>query len=192
MDDSREVAHRGGGEVTNDRWTGSSTPYIESGQGDAWGKEAAATGRSGTQRILGAGCEPAPLAVAEAMGVTPGAPVVARQRLILLDGQPIEYANSYWPTRVAEGTQLAETGKIRGGAVSLLAELGFRPGTVSEDVQTRPPTQEEAELLELADTSEWVLTLTRTIAAPDGQPYEVSVMVSPGRIGRLHYSMEVD
>ncbi len=178
--------------MANDRWTGSSTPYIQSGQGDAWGKEAAERGRSGTQRILGAGTQPAPLAVAEAMGVEAGTPVVARQRLILLDGQPIEYANSYWPASVAEGTQLAATEKIRGGAVSLLAELGYQPGTVSEDVQTRPPTKEEAEVLQLADNSEWVLTLTRTIATPDGHPYEVSVMVNPGRIGRLHYSMEVD
>ncbi|WP_336605680.1 GntR family transcriptional regulator [Streptomyces sp. BA2] len=178
--------------MTDERWTGSSTPYIESGQGDAWGKEAAERGHSGTQRILGAGSQPAPLAVAEAMGVEAGTPVVARQRLILLDGEPIEYANSYWPLGVAEGTQLAATGKIRGGAVTLLAELGYRPGAVSEDVQTRPPSKEEAEVLQLADSSEWVLTLTRTIATPDGQPYEVSVMVSPGRIGRLHYSMEVD
>lgn len=178
--------------MTDNRWTGSSTPYIQSGQGDAWGKEAAERGRSGTQRILGAGSQPAPLAVAEAMGVALGEPVVARQRLILLDEKPIEYANSYWPTSVAAGTQLEATGKIRGGAVSLLAELGYRPGTVSEDVQTRPPTQEEADVLQLASNSEWVLTLTRTIATPDGQPYEVSVLVSPGRIGRLHYSMEVD
>ncbi|WPO74003.1 UTRA domain-containing protein [Streptomyces sp. KN37] len=177
--------------MTDDRWSGSSTPYIESGKGDAWGKEAAAKGRSGTQRILGAGTQPAPHAVADALGIEHGTPVVARQRLILLDGQPIEYANSYWPTPIAAGTPLAATGKIRGGAVTLLAELGYRPGTVNEDVQTRPPTREEAEALQLEDSSEWVLTLTRTITTSDGQPYEVSVMVNPGRIGRLHYSMEV-
>lgn len=174
------------------RWAGSSTPYIESGQGDAWGKEAAQQGRSGTQRILSANEEPAPHAVAEALHLPPGASVVTRQRLILLDEHPIEVARSHWPATVAAGTPLARTGKIRGGAVTLLANLGYKPGTVTEDVQTRPPTREEAEALQLADNSEWVLTLTRTITTPDGRPYEVSVMVSPGRIGRLHYSMEVD
>jgi DNA-binding GntR family transcriptional regulator len=178
--------------VTENRWAGSSTPYIESGQGDAWGKEAAQQGRSGTQRILSAGQEPAPLAVAEALEQQPGTPVVARQRLILLDGQPIEVARSYWPVNVAADTPLAGTGRVRGGAVTLLAELGYKPGAVTEDVQTRPPTKEEAEALQLTDNSEWVLALTRTIATPDGRPYEVSVMVSPGRIGRLHYSMKVD
>jgi DNA-binding GntR family transcriptional regulator len=112
--------------------------------------------------------------------------------LILLDGQPIEVARSYWPVNVAADTPLAGTGRVRGGAVTLLAELGYKPGAVTEDVQTRPPTKEEAEALQLTDNSEWVLALTRTIATPDGRPYEVSVMVSPGRIGRLHYSMKVD
>lgn len=178
--------------MADDRWTGSSTPYIESGHGDAWGKEAAGQGRKGTQRILKAEEVPAPHDIATGLGLPPGTPVVLRQRLILLDDRPIELANSYWPTDVAAGTPLAGTGKIRGGAVSLLAELGYQPGTVTEDVRTRPPTKEEAEALRLADNAEWVLSLTRTIATPDGRPYEVSVMVSPGRIGRLHYSMKVD
>lgn len=178
--------------MTDDHWTGSSTPYIESGHGDAWGKEAAGQGRKGTQRILKAEEAPAPRDVAVGLGLEPGTTVVMRQRLILLDDHPIEVAYSYWPTDVAAGTPLAGSGKIRGGAVSLLADLGHHPGTVAEDVRTRPPTKEEAEALQLADNTEWVLTLTRTIATPDGRPYEVSLMVSPGRIGRLHYSMKVD
>ncbi|MFI5649949.1 UTRA domain-containing protein [Streptomyces anulatus] len=178
--------------MANDQWTGSSTPYIESGQGDAWGKEAAQQGRAGTQRILSATEEPAPRPVAEALNLKPGTPVVTRQRLILLDEKPIELAHSHWPTAVAEGTPLTSTGKIRGGAVTLLAGLGYKPGTVTESIQSRPPTREETEALQLTDSSEWVLTLTRTITTPGGHPYEVSVMVSPGRIGRLHYSMKVD
>lgn len=178
--------------MTENRWAGSSTPYIESSQGDVWGKEAAQQGRSGKQRILGVAEESAPRAVAEALQLQPGTPVVARRRLILMDEQPVEVARSYWPTHVAADTALAGTGKIRGGAVTLLAELGYQPGEVNEDIQTRPPTKEEAEALQLTDNSEWVLALTRTITTPDGRPYEVSVMVSPGRIGRLHYSMKVD
>jgi DNA-binding GntR family transcriptional regulator len=178
--------------VTDERWTGSSKPYIESGHGDAWGKEAAGQGRKGTQRILRAESALAPHTVAEALDLKAGEPVIRRDRLILLDDEPVELAHSYWPAPIARGTALAETGRIRGGAVSLLAELGYTPGTVNEEVQTRPPTKEEAEALQLADNREWVLTLTRTISTPDGRPYEVSVMVSPGRIGRLHYSMKVD
>ncbi|MEU9444635.1 UTRA domain-containing protein [Streptomyces sp. NPDC048304] len=178
--------------MTDERWTGASTPYIESGQGDVWGKEAAGQGRTGTQRILKAEEVAPPQDIASALDLPSGEAAVMRQRLILLDGCPIELANSYWPAAIAAGTPLASTGKIRGGTVSLLAELGYRPGTVAEDVHTRPPTREEAEALQLTDNREWVLVLTRTISTADGQPYEVSVMVSPGRIGRLHYSMKVD
>ncbi|WP_329472691.1 UTRA domain-containing protein [Streptomyces sp. NBC_01723] len=192
MDASRDVAHQRGPGVTQDRWIGSSAPYIEGGKGDAWGAEAAKRGRKGSQRILGAGETPAPRGVADSLGIPAGSPVVTRQRLILLDDEPIEFAQSYWPAEFATGTALAGTGKIRGGAASLLADLGYSPAVVDEDVQTRPPTKEEAEALNLPSNSEWVLTLTRTITAPDGHPYEVSVMVSPGRIGRLHYSMKVD
>jgi DNA-binding GntR family transcriptional regulator len=121
-----------------------------------------------------------------------GEPVSTRRRLVLLDGQPIEFATSYWPADVGGGTALEKAGKIRGGAVALLAELGYTPDRVDEDVQTRPPLRDEAEALQLTDNSEWVLTLARTITNSDGRAYEVSVMVSPGRIGRLHYSMKVD
>lgn len=177
--------------MTEPHWTGSSAPYLQSGQGDAWGKEAAAQGRSGTQQILRAEEMAAPQEVAHHLDITPGTPVIARQRLIELDGRPIELANSYWPASFAAGSALAQTGRIRGGAVSLLASMGYEAESTQEYVTTRPPTREEAEALRLADNREWILCLTRVIAS-SGHPYEVSVMVSPGRIGRLHYSMKVD
>jgi DNA-binding GntR family transcriptional regulator len=177
--------------VTEAQWSGSSTPYLGSGQGDAWGKEAADQGRTGSQRILKAGPIAASEEVAQQLGLPEGEAVVERQRLILLDGQPVELAISYWPASWAAETALAQPGRIRGGAVSLLAELGYTPGRVDEDVSTRPPTREEVQTLELA-VEEWILSMARTITTPDGRPYEVSVMVSPGRIGRLHYSMKVD
>lgn len=177
--------------MTDAQWSGSSTPYLGSGQGDAWGKEAADQGRIGSQRILKAGSVTASEGIAQRLGLTEGAAVTERQRLILLDDRPVELANSYWPANWAAGTALAQARRIRGGAVSLLADLGYTPGHVGEEIATRPPVEEEIQTLGLAP-DEWVLTLTRTISTPGGHPYEVSVMVSPGRIGRLHYSMEVD
>ena len=175
--------------MTEPHWTGSSAPYLQSGRGDVWGKEAAAQGRTGTQQILGAGEMAAPQEVATHLAIPPGAPVIARQRLIELDGQPVELANSYWPASFAAGSALAQTGRIRGGAVSLLASMGYEAESTQEYVTTRPPTREEAETLRLADNRDWVLCLTRIIAS-GGHPYEVSVMVNPGRTGRLHYSMK--
>lgn len=174
------------------RWTGSSTPYLGAEQGDAWAQEAASIGRSGAQRITRAGETGAPEDIAAALDLPIGSGVIVRQRTILLDGRPIELANSYWPSDVAGGTDLAQPRKIHGGAVSLLADLGYRPASVDEQIRTRPPTDEEILALELIDAHEWVLALTRIITGDDGRPYEASVMVSPGRIGRLNYSMKVD
>jgi DNA-binding GntR family transcriptional regulator len=177
--------------VTDAQWTGSSAPYLQSGQGDVWGKEAAAQGRNGTQRILRAEEVPASREVADYLDLAAGTPIVTRHRLIELDGRPIELAISHWPASLAAGSPLAQTGRIRGGAVSLLASMGYEPESTQEYVTTRPPTRGEAEALQLADNCEWILCLTRIIAS-GGRPYEMSVMVSPGRIGRLHYSMKVD
>lgn len=176
--------------MTEPHWTGSSAPYLHSGRGDVWGKEAAAQGRTGTQRILKAEESAAPQEIAYHLRLPDGARVVTRQRLIVLDGRPIELANSYWPVSLAAGTALAGTDRIRGGAVSLLASLGYEPASVEEYVTTRPPTRDEAESLQLADNREWILCLTRVIATAR-LPYEVSVMVTPGRIAHLNYSMKV-
>jgi DNA-binding GntR family transcriptional regulator len=172
-------------------WTGSSTPYLGDSQGDVWRDEAAAQGHTGSQRIIWAGETKAPGDVTSALALAPGSPVISRRRLILLDDRPVELANSYWPTELAGNTALAQPKKIKGGAVTLLAHLGYRPASVDEAVHTRPPTDEERLILQLAE-SEWVLILTRTITDAAGTPYEAAVNVSPGRVGRLNYSMKVD
>ncbi|MFD9564390.1 UTRA domain-containing protein [Streptomyces sp. NPDC059994] len=177
--------------MTDAQWTGSSVPYISPNGGDVWGKEAASQGRSGGQRILFAGRSPAPDAVAATFSLEPGAPVVLRRRLILLDDVPVELADSYWPLGVATGTALASPGKVKGGAPTLLAELGYTPADIQEAVRTREATKEERESLQMTDPNEWVLTLHRVITGDKGQPYEVFVSVSPGRFGQLNYSMKV-
>ncbi len=176
--------------MSDAQWTGASAPYIRPNQGDAWGKEAAGRGHVGAQRILFAGEAGAPPEVAEALDLTVGQAVILRQRLVLLDDVPVEIASSYWPLRVAAGTALAATDKVRGGAPTLLANLGYEPKSVTENVRTRPATAEELTTLAMPDAGEWVLTLRRTITDDSGRPYEVFVSVAPGRFGQLNYSMK--
>ena len=177
--------------MTDAQWTGASAPYIRPNQGDAWGKEAASRGRAGVQQILFAGEVAAPVEVAATLGLRSDQTVILRRRLILLDKIPVEIADSYWPLHVAGGTALASPGKVKGGAPSLLADLGFRPASVTENVHTRPAEPAERETLAMPDASEWVLTLRRTITDESDRPYEVFVSVAPGRIGQLNYSMKV-
>lgn len=177
--------------MTDAQWTGASAPYIRPNQGDAWGKEAATRGRTGTQKILFAGQVAPPAEVASQLDLQDGQPVILRRRLILLDDTPVEIASSYWPLSVAEGTALAAPGKVKGGAPTLLANLGYEPTSVAESVRARPATPDELEALAMTDASEWVLTLRRTIQDSRTRPYEVFVSVAPGHIGQLNYSMKV-
>ncbi|MEV7807545.1 GntR family transcriptional regulator [Microbispora sp. NPDC088329] len=160
------------------KWASVSTPYIQpytAGQADAWAEEAALHGHTGTHRLGEVGEQPAPKDVAERLQLTPGDPVVVRRRIVLLDERPVELADSYYPAAIARGTQLAEPRKVAGGAVVLLAELGYEPRHAEEDVYARPASEDERHALGLNEHG-WVLVLTRTLRADNGKPIEVSVM----------------
>jgi GntR family transcriptional regulator len=175
-------------------WVSVSTPYVmprAKGQQEAWSAEATRHGGVGTQRLLEV-AELVPAAeVTEALRLESGTPVVLRRRMMLLDDRPVELTNSYYPASIARGTGLAESRKIRGGAVSLLAELGYRASRVSEDVYTRQPTEDERASLALND-HEWVLGLTRVLTTADGLPVELSVMTMTAARRRLRYELSVD
>ncbi|QFQ98256.1 UTRA domain-containing protein [Streptomyces phaeolivaceus] len=175
-------------------WVSVSMPYLiprEAGQGDAWGVEAAAQGRRGSQRILYAGEAGAPGEVARVFGVAEGEAVVVRRRLILLDDQPNELTDTYYPVGIARGTGLAGTARIPGGAVTLLAALGHVGALVREDVTADNPDDEERETLRTAP-GEPVLRLTRVTLDRDGRPIQVDRMVMPARRQRLRYEIAIE
>ncbi len=106
-----------------------------------------------------------------------------------VDNRPVELTDSYYPAALARGTRLAETRKIPGGAVTLLAELGHAIHEVSEDVTVDLPDAERRGALALGE-GEPVLLLTRTGFAADRRPVEVSVMTMP-RGSHLRYRIGV-
>ncbi|WP_033337858.1 GntR family transcriptional regulator [Catenuloplanes japonicus] len=173
--------------MSSREWTSDSVVYLTPDQGDAWAAQARAESRTGSQRILDAGEIAAPDDVAAALALTPGSPVVRRRRLILADDEPVEIASSFYPLGVAVGTGLAQPSKIRGGAVTLLAELGFHAEDVREDVAARHPADDEAELLAVLTTAP-VLVLSRLSLTASGVPFEYSVMVM-GAGQHLRYRM---
>lgn len=170
--------------------TSDSLAYVtarEKGQTDAWTEEAK---QRGGQRLTEVAEVVPPAMVAEALGLQEGGTAVVRRRSILLDDAVIELADSYYPAELATGTGLAEARKIKGGAPTLLAELGYRPRHVSEDVEIREATESERATLGLPKGAD-VLHVLRTTMAADRSPYEAQLMVmKPPR--RLHYEFEVD
>jgi len=156
------------------------------GQTDAWTEEAQ---QRGGQRLAEVAEVDPPEPVANALGLAAGEKAVVRRRIILLDGAPIELADSYYPPSIARGTDLAEKRKIKGGAPTLLAALGYRARHVSEDLDFREADDTEREALALPEGAN-VLTLLRTTTAEDGSPFEVQLMVMKAP-RRLHYEIEV-
>ncbi|WDV53314.1 UTRA domain-containing protein [Streptomyces coeruleorubidus] len=175
------------------RWISTSMPYLtprEQGQGDAWSADAAARGRRGSQRIVHAGEVPAPTEVARLLAVSEGELVVVRRRLILLDDEPNELTDTYYPATIARATPLAGTAKIRGGAVTLLAELGYVGVLVREDVTAGLPEDDEQQALRLTPTDP-VLRLTRLTLDRDDRPIQVDRMVMPAQRQQLRYEIRI-
>ncbi|MGW1059382.1 GntR family transcriptional regulator [Micromonospora rubida] len=166
------------------RWTTTSDLYIQPTAG-GWTVEADDAGQRGTQRILAAETIPAPVDIAAALGVPADTPIVVRRRLILANDQPVEIATSYWPGSIASLTALAEPSKIPGGTARFLAELGYTPTEVREDVTAGPAhaflTPEERTALAGAGADP-VLSLTRILLDHAGQPYQLDINVM--RAGR--------
>ncbi|TDC72292.1 GntR family transcriptional regulator [Streptomyces hainanensis] len=174
-------------------WTTTSVPYLappKGGAGDMWGADAAARGQRGTQRVVHAGEVPAQSEVAELLGVEAGAAVVVRRRIMYLDDQPCELTDTYYPAHIAAGTRLAGTAKIRGGAVTLLAELGHVGVLAREEVTARMPTEEERELL-CSGPGEPVLQLTRVTLDDAHRPIQAEIMTMYARHQRLRYELRI-
>ncbi|WP_242000077.1 GntR family transcriptional regulator [Streptomyces klenkii] len=172
-----------------EKWTSVSTPYLlprAAGESDAWTAEA--PGRT-SQRLTEVTMAQPPVEVAEALRLAAGDRAVVRRRLILLDGQPVELADSYYPPRIADATPLAEPTKIPGGATTLLARLGYHVHRAVEDIEQRPAEPHETEAL-LLEPGASVLTLTRTSYSANGAPFEASLMVMKAP-RRLRYELEI-
>ncbi|MFG2439003.1 UTRA domain-containing protein [Streptomyces sp. NPDC048508] len=173
-------------------WISASAPYLaprEHGERDAWSDESAAQGRKGGQQLTYAGPVAVPPHVAPALGIAVGGPAVVRKRVITLDGEAIELADTYYPSDIALDTALAAPRKIKGGSVTLLANLGFTTVQVHEDISARMPTAEECAALHLG-AGEPVLALLRVHVASDGRSLQVDAITMPSRDRHLHYTLK--
>jgi GntR family transcriptional regulator len=179
--------------TSSNEWVSASAPYIKPRpkmDGDAWAVEAAAQGSVGRQTLTAAGEERAPSSIAGYLGLAAGEAVIARHRTIYADDTPVELASTYYPLAIASGTALAEPRKIKGGAVTLLAELGYATARVREDITARMPTTEEQAALD-APADEPVLILTRLSLDENGRPLQADLMISPAKFRRLQYELKV-
>ncbi|WP_327091266.1 GntR family transcriptional regulator [Nonomuraea sp. NBC_01738] len=133
-----------------------------------------------------------PAEVAEALGVDPDSDsVIIRARRMRADDVPIQIVTSYIPRAIADGTPIAERDPGVGGISSRLAELGLAQADIQEDVEVRPPTQQEAHFLGMTPDQR-VYEIFHVGLTADGRPVKVNVYVLPTHQWKLRYRYPVD
>ena len=139
--------------------------------------------------IVRAGQEAPPAEAARALGTGPGEPAMLRCRLMRYQDYPVEVSWSYYPLDIVAGSALAGSGRIRGGAPRVLADLGYPQRYFTDAVSARKATPEEARLLELPDVP--VIRQFRVIYSDDDRPVEVSVLIKGAHLYELLYRQDV-
>lgn len=135
---------------------------------------------------LEVGTEYASPAIREALGLPARSKVVARRRRYLMDGRPVELAESYVPQAIAGGTKIAEADTGPGGIYARLEELGHQLAEFAEEVAARMPTPEERRRLQLPAGTP-VLTVRRTAFDTSGTPVEMTDTVKAAPSYVLEY-----
>jgi DNA-binding GntR family transcriptional regulator len=174
-------------------WISSSQPYLsprDSASADPWQEEAARAGHVGAHRLVRVEREVPPARVGALLGIEPESAALLRSRIVTLDGTPVEVSDSWYPEAIADGTALAAAKPIRGGALRLLAELGY---TATRHVEEIAVIDVPLALHDVLQDSP-VIELTRTSYAENDMPFEVAVMLmtrdmAPGVPRRLRYEM---
>lgn len=159
---------------------------VEGAGQDAWAADVTAQGRTPRQEIV-VEKVPAPDSVADRLGVEPGTEVAVRRRLRLVDDNPFQTADSYYPLWVAEGTPIMNPGDIAipGG---LMAAAGHPQVRFRDEIVVRMPDPDEQTRLSLPPGTP-VAEHTRTGFDSVDRPVRVIVTIAPGDRHRIIYEV---
>jgi GntR family transcriptional regulator len=100
--------------------------------------------------VLHAGPAVPPAAVAQALGLSSGTEAFLRRRLLAVEGEPVELVSAWFPSAVADGTDLDSAGPLPESVREHLARRKrVTMERVTERITARPATAEEARMLSL-------------------------------------------
>ncbi|MFG3031854.1 GntR family transcriptional regulator [Streptomyces sp. NPDC048253] len=151
-----------------------------------WLSEAAKHGTHARIQLLDVAESRPPADVRAALELPADGIALLRGQILLVDDEPAELVESYYPLDIARGTPLAERRRIRGGTPALLTALGHPPRRSTDRVSARVPTQAQYQALRLTSGMPVLRTL-RMIHSDGGRPVEVTVMVKAGHLYELQY-----
>lgn len=127
-----------------------------------------ASGRRPTTTVLALARGPAQGAIAQALNVAEGTPVVHLQRLRCADGAPLGLMHNHLP---ADLVTLDAASLEAQGLYALLRARGLYPQVAEQTIGARPASSEEARLLATRPRQS-LLTITRTAYSSAGRPIE--------------------
>ncbi|UNM16658.1 GntR family transcriptional regulator [Streptomyces formicae] len=160
------------------------------GQPYRWVTEATKRSQRGGNRIVEVGETIPPKRVRAILGLPDRGTAVLRSRIGILDDEPAELVDSFYPADLAVGTRLADRRKIPGGSPTLLAEMGYPPREQEDEISARPATTHEFVHLELpADIP--VIEVFRVVYSDDRRPIEVTTLVKPAHLFKMGYHLPV-
>lgn len=116
---------------------------------------------------------PADEAVASALRVEPGTPVLRLNRLRTADDEPLAVQASHLPPPYHE-LSIDELKRATSLYQALRAQFGLEPAGAEQSIAARMPTEQEQEMLAI-DAGTPVLALERTTFDAEGRPFEYVV-----------------
>ena len=145
--------------------------------------EVAAHGQRPQQQLLEVSTIEAPSEIGARLGLPDDENlVVVRRRLFLIDDEPVQLCDGYYPLALVRGTPIEEERKIRGGVHAVLDDpAGPIRRTVArfvEDLEVRMPLPYEVELLRIPPGVP-VARILRTTLDAHHEPIEVLDSVVP-------------
>jgi GntR family transcriptional regulator len=118
--------------------------------------------------------------------------VQERSYRFFVDGEPTQFSKSYVPYELVAGTPVEDPRNEPwpGGTIGQMESMGVRVTEVTEELEARAPTAEEARLLRLPGGVP-VIVVTRTMWAGDRPVETADIFMAADRL-RLAYRIRVD
>lgn len=159
-----------------------------SGQGEsAYAEEMRKAGIAPRTELVEVAAVIPPPEIAEVLHLDEADQTLVRRRHMYAHDKPVQMAISYIPMKYAGGTDLAlpDTGPT--GIYARLDSRGFGPIRFTEDIEVRPPSQDEARFLRISE-GQPVFEVLRTAFDADDHPVEACANIFAANQWRLTYS----
>lgn len=156
--------------------------------------EAASQGKAATQQLLAVEETAAPAEIAERLVIPLHSPVIVRKRLFVVDGEPMQLCDGYYPVDLFRNTAVAEARRIRGGVHVLFEDpegpIRRRVTRFVEDLDVRLPVPSESEALAIPEGVP-VVRVLRTAYDSNGAALEVLDSLVPTDRFAFRYVIDV-